>query len=42
MKGSFINYIDYLADKRKDSVGNYGNWDSALKHLKKFSNYDSD
>lgn len=38
MKGSFINYIDYLADKRKDSAGNYGNWDSALKHLKKFSN----
>ena len=38
MKGSFINYVDYLADKRKDSAGNYGNWDSALKHLKKFSN----
>lgn len=35
MKGSFINYVAHLAEKRKDSIGNYGNWDSALKHIKK-------
>jgi len=32
MKGSFLRYVEYLAEKRKDSEGNYGNWDSALKH----------
>lgn len=34
------NFIDYFTDqmeKRKQSVGNYGNWDSTLKHLIKFS-----
>lgn len=33
-------FIDYFADqteKRKQSKGNYGNWDSALKHLIKFA-----
>ncbi len=34
---SFIDYIQFLANNRKGSLGNYGNWDSALKHLKKYS-----
>lgn len=37
MKGSFLKYFEYLTEKRKDSTGNYGNWDSTLKHLKKFA-----
>ena len=36
LKASFINYIQLLTDKRKDSTGNYGNWDSMLKHLKSY------
>lgn len=40
MKGSFIRYVEYLAEKRKDSEGNYGNWDSALKHLRKYVKMD--
>ena len=34
------NFIDYFTDqmeKRKQSMGNYGNWDSTLKHLIKFA-----
>ena len=34
------NFIDYFTDqmeKRKQSEGNYGNWDSTLKHLIKFA-----
>ena len=37
LKGSFLRYVEYLAEKRKDSKGNYDNWESALKHLKKFA-----
>lgn len=40
MKGSFLKYFEYLTEKRKDSTGNYGNWDSTLKHLKKFAPHD--
>src|SRR5688572_26424020 len=40
IKASFIKYIEMLCEKRKDSKGNYGNWDSTLKHLRKFSNND--
>jgi integrase len=40
MKGSFIRYVEYLAEKRKDNDGNYGNWDSTLKHLRKFVKFD--
>ncbi|MFZ4740350.1 MAG: phage integrase SAM-like domain-containing protein [Bacteroidales bacterium] len=40
MKGSFVRYFEYLAEKRKDSEGNYANWDSTLKHLKKFVKFD--
>lgn len=36
-KGSFIGYMEHLANKRKASSGNYGNWDSTIKHLKKFA-----
>ena len=40
MKGSFITYMRLLAEKRKDSSGNYGNWNSVVKHLEKFLPYD--
>ena len=33
-KGSFIAYFERLTEKRKGSEGNWGNWDSVLKHLK--------
>lgn len=40
MKGSFLRYFEYLTEARKDSQGNYGNWDSVLKHLKKYCKHD--
>ncbi|MCK9613130.1 MAG: site-specific integrase [Bacteroidales bacterium] len=40
MKSSFLRYFEYLTEKRKDSSGNYGNWDSTLKHLKKFVTFE--
>lgn len=40
LKGSVLSYIELLADKRKESSGNYGNWMSMLKHLKTFSKND--
>lgn len=39
-----INFIDYftkLVEQRKDSKGNYGNWDSCMKHLIKFCDPDT-
>lgn len=39
-KGSFISYFEHLTEQRKNSEGNYGNWDSTLKHLRKFANTD--
>ena len=30
----FLTYFEMLAEKRRDSDGNYGNWLSALKHMK--------
>jgi len=33
---SFLFYFKVLAEKRKASEGNYGNWNSTLKHLGKF------
>lgn len=30
---NFIEYFKSLIEKRKDSKGNYGNWDSTLKHI---------
>lgn len=34
---NFIEYFKAQTEKRKDSLGNYGNWDSVLKHLIKFA-----
>lgn len=34
---NFIDYFTEQMEKRKESKGNYGNWDSALKHLIKFA-----
>jgi len=36
LKGYFILYMETLAEKRMESKGNYDNWDSTLKHLRKF------
>lgn len=35
-KGSFIAYFERLTEKRKNSQGNWGNWDSVQKHLENF------
>ena len=35
-KGSFLTYMESLAKQRQDSLGNYGNWKSMIKHLKAF------
>jgi integrase len=37
VKGSFLVYFQQLTNKRKNSEGNWGNWDSTLKHLQKFA-----
>src|SRR5690554_5425164 len=37
LNASFFDYFQALANKRKNSFGNYGNWDSTLKHLKKYT-----
>ncbi len=39
-KGSFLKYFEYMMEKRKDSAGNYGNWDSTYKQLKAFVKFD--
>ncbi len=36
-KANFIDYFAKLTEERMESMGNYGNWDSVLKHLKKYS-----
>jgi len=33
---NFLEYFKQLTEDRKESKGNYGNWDSALKHLLKY------
>jgi len=33
----FLTYFELLAENRRDSGGNYGNWLSALKHLKNWN-----
>lgn len=40
LQASFITYIEQLIEKRKDSIGNRGNWASMLKHLKAFTGSD--
>lgn len=37
---NFIDYFSEQAKKRKKSSGNYGNWDSVLKHLIKYCGND--
>lgn len=39
-KGSFLKYFENLTEQRRGSQGNYGNWDSVLKHLQKFATFD--
>lgn len=39
-KGSFLNYMEILAEKRRDSDGNYGNWISTIKQLREFEKKD--
>jgi integrase/recombinase XerD len=34
---NFIEYFKAQTEKKKQSEGNYGNWDSTLKHLVKFA-----
>lgn len=34
---NFIAYFEEQTEKRYDSAGNYGNWDSVLKHIIKFN-----
>ena len=34
---NFIDYFTEQMEKRKQSIGNYGNWASTLKHLIKFA-----
>ena len=34
---NFIDYFKEQMEKRKQSKGNYGNWDSSLKHLINFA-----
>lgn len=36
-ESNFLKYFELLAERRKEGDGNYGNWLSALKHLKKFN-----
>ncbi len=36
-KGSLLVYMRILANKRKNSLGNWGNWYSMIKHLEVFS-----
>lgn len=37
LKGYFIIYMETLAEKRLESKGNYDNWDSTIKHLRKYN-----
>lgn len=40
-KASFVDYFKKLTNERSESLGNYGNWDSALKHLEKYCHPDT-
>lgn len=35
-KGNFLTFFEALTEKKKASVGNYGNWDSTKKHLQAY------
>jgi integrase len=36
LKGSLLSYFRMLAEQRKDSSGNYGNWGSMIKHMESY------
>jgi integrase len=36
LKGHFIVYMETLAARKNESKGNFDNWESTIKHLKKF------
>jgi integrase/recombinase XerD len=36
-KTNFIDYFKKQAEIRKSSIGNFGNWDSSIKHLERFA-----
>lgn len=38
---NLVEYFSKLVEDRKNSKGNYGNWDSAMKHLIKFCDPDT-
>ncbi len=38
---NFIEYFKKLTEERKASTGNYGNWDSTLKHIENFCKADT-
>jgi len=37
LNANFIDFVSTLLESKKSSKGNYGNWDSTLKHLKAFA-----
>lgn len=37
MKAGVLEYVKNLAEKKRDSEGNYGNWLSMYKHLEKYA-----
>lgn len=37
MKGSFIGYLKMLSESKMESLGNYGNWESMIKHFERFA-----
>ncbi|SEJ41957.1 Site-specific recombinase XerD [Dyadobacter koreensis] len=40
-KTNFLEYFSSLSELRKEEKGNYGNWESALKHLKEYCKDDT-
>ena len=41
IRTNLVEYIKGLIDQRKNSPGNYENWDSSLKHLIAYAGYDT-
>lgn len=37
LKGSVLVYMRLLQNKKRSSLGNFGNWDSMIKHLESFT-----
>ena len=38
LNSNFLQYFNKLTEDRLSSIGNYGNWDSTLKHLNQYTN----